>query len=80
VGVLVDKKLNITQQCALAVQNDNYILGCIKSSVANRSREAILPLCSTLMKPHLDSCIQVWSPQQRKDMELLEWVQRRPQT
>jgi len=29
------------------------------------------------MGPHLESCIQLWSPQDRKDTELLEWVQRR---
>ena len=29
------------------------------------------------MKPHLENCIQVWGPQYRKDVELLEGVQRR---
>jgi len=75
--VLVDEKLDMTQQCALTAQKAKHILGCIKSSVASRSREGILPLYSTLVRPHLDSCIQLWSPQDRKDMELLEQVQRR---
>jgi len=76
-GVLVDKKLDMSGQCALTVQKANHILGCIKRSMASRSREGILPLCSAVMRPHLESCFQLWSPQHRTDMDLLEAVQRR---
>jgi len=72
----MDEKLDTSRQCALAAQKANRTPGCIKSSVTSRSREGILPLCSTLVRPHLESCFQLWSPEQRKDMELLERVQR----
>ncbi|PKU49549.1 hypothetical protein llap_102 [Limosa lapponica baueri] len=50
-GVLMDEKLDMSRQCALAAQKANHILGCIKRSVASRSREVILPLCSGETSP-----------------------------
>jgi len=76
-GVLVAKEFNMTRQCVLTAQKGNHILGCIKRSVASRSRDVILPLCSTLLRPYLESCIWLWSSQHTKDFDLLERVQRR---
>ncbi|XP_055556619.1 uncharacterized protein LOC129735227 [Falco cherrug] len=70
-GVLVDEKLDMSQQSVPRAQKANCILGCIKRNVASRSRQVILPLCSTLVRPHLEYCTQVWSPQLKKDMDLL---------
>ncbi|KAK4831173.1 hypothetical protein QYF61_015643 [Mycteria americana] len=64
-------------QCALAAQKASCVLSCIKRSVVNRSKEVILPLYSALVRPHLEYCIQLWGPQHKKDMDLLEQGQRK---
>ena len=72
-GVLVHKDL----QCALTARKATSALGCTHRGLA-AGREGIVPLCSALVRPHLQYCVQAWGPQHRKDVGLLERVQRRP--
>ncbi|KAK4818025.1 hypothetical protein QYF61_004149 [Mycteria americana] len=77
-GILVNTTLNMGQQCALAAKVAKGILGCIRRSVASRSREVILPLYSALVRPHLECWVQFWAPQYKREAKDVD--KRTPET
>jgi len=65
-GVLADNKLTISQQCNAAVTKADWTPGCICRTITSRDRDMIVPLCSVLVRPHLEHCIHFQSPQVKK--------------
>ena len=55
----------------------NQMLGMIKRSFTFHEKDVILSLYKTLVRPKLEYCIQAWRPHFKKDINLLENVQRR---
>ena len=49
----------------------------IKRTFSVRDKEVILQLFKSLVRPHLEYCIQAWNPHFQKDIDRLEGVQRR---
>jgi len=61
-GIIVNADLKREKQCISAVKKANKILGMIKQNFVDRSKETIMALHKSLVRPHLEYSIQVWNP------------------
>jgi len=61
-GVLVNSRLNMSQQHVLAAKSANHKLGCTKHSITSWSKEEIVLLYSAMVWPCLEYCVQFWAP------------------
>ena len=64
-------------QCIKVVKTANQVLGMIKRTITHKTKENLLHLYKSLVRPHLEYCLQVWRPYLKKDIDLLQGVHRR---
>ncbi|CAM4453019.1 unnamed protein product [Caretta caretta] len=76
-GVLVGHRMTMSRQCDMAVKKANAVLGCIRRGISSRDKDVLVLLYKELVRPHLEYCVQFWSPMFKKDEFKLEQVQRR---
>ena len=76
-GVTFQNDLKWNRQCTKTANTANRILGMIKRSFSYLDINSFLHLYKSLVRPHLDYCVQVWRPYLHKDIDLLEKVQKR---
>jgi ribonuclease P/MRP protein subunit RPP40 len=75
-GVTVQQDLKWSKQCSKSVSTANRII-VIKRSFCYLSKDVVLKLYKSLVQPHLEYCAQAGRPYLKKDIELIEGVQRR---
>ena len=65
----ISANMKVSEQCAIAAAKGNQILGLIRRNIVYKEKELIIPLYKTIVRPHLEYCIQAY--------DILERVQRR---
>ena len=76
-GVTMNANMKVSEQCRIAAFKGNQVLGMIRRNITYKEKSLIVPLYKAIVRPHLEYCIQAWSPYLRKDIDMLEKIQRR---
>ena len=76
-GVIISSDLKPSHHCTEVVKTANKLIGFIGRTFEHKSEKIILTLYNSLVRPHLEYCVQFWSPYYRKDIDKLERVQRK---
>ena len=75
--VTMNANMKVSEQCRIAASKGNQVLGMIRRNITYKENSLIVPLYKAIVRPQLEYCIQAWSPYLRKDIDMLEKIQRR---
>ena len=76
-GVTMNCNMKVSEQCRIAASKGNQVLGMIRRIITYKEKSLIVPLYKAIFRPNLEYCIQAWNPHLRKDIDMLEKIQRR---
>ena len=75
-GIWTTSTMNFTMHCHKAASKANQALGMIKQNFKYMSKDSLMILYKTFVRPHLECCAPIWNPRYCKDIDILERVQR----
>ena len=75
--VTTNNNMKVSEQCRIAASKGNQVIGIIRRNITHNEKSLIVPLYKAIVRPHLEYCIQAWDPHLRKDIDMLEKIQRR---
>lgn len=76
-GIVVQDDLKSSHHVAKIVKKANAVLGQVRRSFSVRRPEVVVDIYKAFVRPHLEFIAPVWNPWLRKDVALIEGVQRR---
>ena len=76
-GVTMNANMKVSEQCRIAASRGNQVLGMMRRNITYKEESLIVPMYKAIVRPYLEYCIQAWNPHLRKDIDMLEKLQRR---
>ena len=68
--------MKVSEQCGIARAKGNQIFVLIRRNIVYKAKELIIPLHKTIVRPHLEYCIQAWRPHRKKDIDIQEIIHK----
>jgi len=76
-GVIMHSSAKSLRQCVEAAKRATRILGMVKRTIVSRKQGMVLRLYKSLVRPHLEYCVESWSLYLKQYIDALEQIQRR---
>ena len=76
-GIHVTRDLKSEEQCTQSARKAQAVLGMVKRHFKELDKEDFMVIYKAYIRPHLEYCVQAWSPHLIKDKDCLEQIQRR---
>ena len=76
-GIIIAKYLKWQKQSEKSCKTAIRELGFIARNFRDKNKELMLPLCKSLVRPHLEHEVQFWYPYLREHIHKIEKKQRR---
>ena len=74
-GIIITENLKPASQCVKAAAKARSVLGVVRRHFKRLDPQDFLIIYKSYIRPHLEYCIQAWSPYLQKDIYCLESVQ-----
>jgi hypothetical protein len=71
-GIIIQNDLKCAKHCAKVVKQANRTLGMTKRSFTYLNQQTVVILYKSLVRPHLEYCVQAWRPHLQKD--IIKWL------
>ena len=68
----MNANMKVSEQCIIEASKGNQVLGMIRRNITYKGNSLIVPLYKAIVRPHLEYCVQAWSPYIRKGIDMFE--------
>ena len=71
-GLTISADMKVSEKYGIAAAKGNQILGLIMRHIVYKEKELIILLYKTIVRPHLEYCVQAWRPYRKKNIDMLQ--------